>query len=175
MDKDLRLIQPHSDFLESYYQACKETWGFVHNDYIIHNPDLYEQWKDCIFDDYRKQKAGIDLPKGYVPSQTFWIVSEKKYIGTVNVRLQLTDELADYGGNIGIVIRKSERRKGYAANALKLAIKTAREMKICPILMTCTAENESSLRLLSSVGCNKSETAETFADGVFCKVYRFFF
>lgn len=175
MSADLRLVEPSLTFLTSYYEACKETWGFVHNDYIIHNPELYEQWRENIFENYQKQKAGIDLPSGYVPSQTFWIVSGKRYIGTVNLRLGLTKELADYGGNIGIVIRKSERRKGYAAKALKMAVDIARKMNIYPILMTCTAENESSLRLLSSAEYKKSEIDETFADGVFCKVYRFFF
>ena len=175
MDKDLRLIQPHSDFLESYYQACKETWGFVHNDYIIHNPAFYEQWRDSIFEEYQKQKSGIDLPKGYVPSVTFWCVDADEYIGTVNIRLQLTEELADYGGNIGIVIRKSQRRKGYAYKALNLAVEKARDLKIFPIVMTCIDDNESSLKLLSSLSYERTETDFTFADGVFCKVHRFFF
>jgi predicted acetyltransferase len=175
MDKDLRLIQPHSDFLESYYQACKETWGFVHNDYIIHNPDFYEQWCENIFEEYQKQKAGIGLPDGFVPSATFWVVTGKEYVGTVNIRLRLTEQLLDYGGNIGIVIRKSLRRKGYAYKALNLAVEVAREMKIFPIVMTCIDDNKSSLKLLSSLSYERTETDFAFADGVFCKVHRFFF
>lgn len=175
MEKTLRLIRPHSDFLESYYQACKETWGFVHNDYIIHNPAFYEQWRENIFDEYQKQEAGIGLPEGYVPSVTFWVVMGKEYIGTVNIRLQLTTQLLDYGGNIGIAIRKNQRRKGYAYKALNLAVDIAKEMKINPIVMTCCDDNKSSLKLLSSLAYERIETDFAFADGVFCKVHRFFF
>lgn len=175
MDDKLRLIEPCADFLDSYYEACRETWGFVHNDYIIHNPAFYEQWRENIFEEYRKQKLGINLPKGYVPSVTYWIVVGKKYIGTVNIRLQLTEELKDYGGNVGIVIRKSERQKGYAVKGLTMAIDVARESMISPILMTCTDNNAGSLRLLSCLSYKRTETDFTFADGVFCKVHRFYF
>lgn len=174
-ENDLYLTEPNSQLLTSYYEACRETWGYVHNDYIIHNPDSFEQWRNTIFDDFENQKNGINLPNGYVPSVTFWAVSKGKYIGTVNIRLQLTEKLIDYGGNIGIAVRKSERRKGYAAKILALAVDTAKKLGVSPVVATCTDTNEGSLRLLCSANFKRTETAQTFADGVFCKVHKFFF
>lgn len=174
-DNNLYLTEPNSQLLNSYYEACKETWGYVHNDYIIHNPSFFEQWRNTVFDEFENQKNGINLPCGYVPSVTFWAVSEGKYIGTVNIRLRLTEKLIDYGGSIGLAVRKSERRKGYAAKMLKLAVEAAKRLGISPIMATCTDTNEGSLRLLRSSEFKRTETVQTFADGIFCKVHKFFF
>lgn len=174
-DSELKLIRPAPQFLESYREACVETAGHVHNDYIIHDPDKYEEWKDTIFAEYRNQEAGTGLPPGFVPSATFWFVIGERYIGTVNIRLKLNKVLENYGGNIGCVTRLSERNKGYATRILPLAVATAKKLGVSPVLVMCTEDNPASLHSLTSARHIKTDTVVTKADGVLHTVTRFWF
>lgn len=171
----LQLVRPAPQYLDSYREACQETFAAVHNSYILHNPDTFAQWKETIFADFDRQEHGIDLPSGILPSATFWLVDKARFIGAINIRLQLNDALKDYGGTLGCFIRKSERRKGYAAAALPLAIDRARQLGVDPILVTCIESNTGSLRSLLATPCRKMQSAVTVADGVRTRIWRFWF
>jgi predicted acetyltransferase len=61
---------------------------------------------------------GENLPEGWVPDSTYWLVTEdQQIVGAVNIRHTLTDKLLNSGGHIGYGIRPSERRKGYGEAA----------------------------------------------------------
>ncbi|MBR3732224.1 MAG: GNAT family N-acetyltransferase, partial [Spirochaetales bacterium] len=173
----LRLVTPAEEYLTSYYEVCLVTWGHAHNDYIIHNPAEYHTWSKTIFTDYENQRKGIGLPDGYIPSVTYWMVDtdSQQYIGTANIRLQLTKQLADYGGHIGCIIRNDMRGQGFGHKILDLSLDAARRLGISPILYTCILSNESSHSILLSGSYIRKEYDETTADGVFCKVGRFWY
>ena len=174
-DETLQLVRPSPERLDDYRDACRETWGHVHDNYILHDPARFDEWKTRIFDDYRAQEAGIGLPDGHVPSATFWLVRGNRYIGTVNIRLRLNEGLARYGGHAGVVIRLSERGKGYGTAALPLALRKARELGIADILLTCTEDNAPSLATLRSLPCKREEHDRVPVGGILKPVVRFFF
>ena len=89
-----KIIKPEEKFLLSYFEACKESWNFVHDRYILHDPDRFEEWKNTIFQTYIDCENGTNLPEGYVSSTTFWIVDGDDYVGTINLRHRLTPFLA---------------------------------------------------------------------------------
>lgn len=173
----LILIRPMTAFLESYRKACEETYGYVHNSYILHDPSKFQDWSKTIFQQYQNEENGIGLPEGYVPSVTLWAVDTdtNEYVGTVNIRLALTEQLRDYGGQAGFMIRRSFRGRGYARILLRLLIKEAGKREIDPLLLTCIDSNLASMRTLQHFVAEKIETAETYADGVFCPIHRFYF
>ena len=70
----MKFIEPEEKYIESYYKGCLETCGHIHSNYIIHNPDLYDNWKNHIIQDYNNAKNGINLPKGFVSNITFWVI-----------------------------------------------------------------------------------------------------
>lgn len=72
---------------------------------------------------------GINLPEGIVPSNIYFLVDDnsKYLLGAIDVRHYLNEYLLQYGGNIGYGIRPSERRKGYAAQMLSLALKECKK------------------------------------------------
>lgn len=115
----IEVIKPCKEYLESYYEACAETKGHLHDNYIMHNPDTYDEWKNSIFEEYERKEQGVDLPKGFLPSATRWIVEDEKYIGTINVRKKVNDVLMDWGGSVGYAIRYGARGNGYATKALE--------------------------------------------------------
>lgn len=147
---NMKFIVPSKEYLKSYYNGCLEMWNNLHNNYIIHNPYDYENWKGTIFDDFKNNEKGINLPEDYVPSTTFWIVSGDEYIGTINIRFKLNEKLKKYGGHIGIAIRPSKQNNIYGYKASLWAYKKARELNISPILVTCYKSDKASLRLLTS-------------------------
>ena len=173
----IKYIKPTKKYLQSYYEACKESWNKVHNNYILHNPDEFEIWKDNIFKEYENQEKGINLPKGYVPSVTYWIVNNDTYIGTINIRLFLNSDLRNYGGHIGIAIRVSKRNSIYGIRAVEWALKQAKKLKISPILATCQKSNILSLRLLTSKFSKyyKKEEDIVNLDGISQPIIRFWY
>ena len=63
---------------------------------------------------------------------------DDRMVGAVSVRPFLTKRLDDsFGGNVGYSIRPTERRKGYAAIGLKLAIEKCRELNPNNNLVVC--------------------------------------
>ncbi len=170
----MKLIEPCQEYLQSYYEACSETWGLVHDDYIIHNPQEFEHWKTHIFEDYENQKKGIGLRKGFVPSITFWVVDEAKYIGTVNIRLELSEELIEYGGNCGFMIRKSMRRKGLGVVILKLSIKKMNELNISPIVLTAEEKNAASWKIIEKSNYKKRDLYSIVLNGKLTEARRYY-
>lgn len=171
----LRLASPELRYLNSYLEACRESFHAVHNTYILHDPDRFPQWRDRIFQDYENQARGIGLPPGHLPSVTFWALAGERVVGVVNIRLGLNAALADYGGHAGCFIRCGDRGKGYAKRLLPMVIRKAGELGISPVLFTCVESNTASLRVLESLPCVRMERAVTRADGVLCAVRRFWF
>ncbi len=145
----MKFVSPEQKYLHSYYEGCLEMWNNLHNNYIIHNPNDYESWKSTIFDEFKNKEKGINLPEGFVPSVTYWIISNDEYIGTINIRLRLNEQLKKYGGHIGIAIRPSKQNGIYGYKASLWALKKAHELNISPILATCLKSNKS-MKLLTS-------------------------
>ena len=84
----------------------------MHDSYILSDPDQYDQWKHTLLQKYRNEEQGIHLPPGIMPSVTWWIPKESRMIGITNLRPALNRQLKNYRGQIGLVIRPSERGKG---------------------------------------------------------------
>ncbi len=168
-------IKPTKKYLQSYYEACKETWGKVHNNYILHNPEEFSEWENNIFIEYDNQEKGINLPDNYVPSVSYWIIDNNEYIGTVNIRLKLNDVLLNYGGHIGTVIRLSQRNNSYGKNALEWSLKKAKELSISPVLLTCHEDNIPSLKILEKSMYYKMEKDCITDNGETVKIRRFWY
>lgn len=110
------------------------------------------------FDDFLvyadKYSRGTELPQGHVSSDIYFLVNgdEKRLLGAIDIRHELSEYLLKYGGNIGYGIRPSERRKGYAGQMLCLALEKCRELKMDRVLLTCFADNIASAKTMKKNG-----------------------
>lgn len=93
-------------------------------------------------------------PEGLVAADTWYGVrkSDGALVGILNFRRRLNQYLSLYDGHIGYAVRPSERRKGYAAAMLRLALETAKERGYREVMLTCSPENEASRRTILSCG-----------------------
>jgi predicted acetyltransferase len=110
-------------------------------------------------EDFRKfvkgledNSKGINLPDGYVPATTYWLIDDDEFIGRVSVRHELTDNLMKFGGHIGYLIRPSKRKMGYGTTILKLGLEKAKELGINKILVTCDETNIASRKIIEKNG-----------------------
>ncbi len=147
----MKLITPSPSYRQEYLDACRETWGHVHSTYILHDPSQYDLWGKTLFQQFENERRGIGLPEGFVPSSTFWLIENDRFLGSGNIRHVLTPALREYGGQIGDFIRLSERGKGYGSALLRLLLSKALEMGIRETLITCEADNERSRRHIESL------------------------
>lgn len=91
---------------------------------------------------------------GRVPDSTFFCLDTDRniFVGAVNIRHYLNDELRFTGGHIGDGIRPSERRKGYATAMIGLALEECRKLGIDRVLMTCDKDNIGSAKSIQKNG-----------------------
>lgn len=106
---------------------------------------------------------GIDIPKGFVPSTTYWAYNNEtnKIVGAINIRHKLNNLFLKTWGHIGFGVRPSEREKGYGAVILKLAITECKKMDIERVLLCCYKNNiTSSKTILKNGGILENEIIE---------------
>ena len=148
----MECIKPSSAYLNSYYEGCRESYADAPHNYIIHDPDKFDEWKDTVIEDFENHANGINLPEGFLPNVTFWCVENGEYIGTINIRPELNDFLRNFGGHMGIFVRKSARGKGYGTKLAMCAVREARKIvKDDLVYVTALAENEAAVKCLESM------------------------
>jgi predicted acetyltransferase len=99
-----------------------------------------------------RNAAGVELPEDRVPGSTFWLVEGEVYLGRVDIRHWLTDDLRRDGGHVGYSIRPSARRNGYGRLSLKLALVECCALGMDRVLVTCDITNEASRRIIEANG-----------------------
>ncbi|TSC58608.1 MAG: Acetyltransferase [Candidatus Peregrinibacteria bacterium Greene0416_19] len=95
---------------------------------------------------------GRNLPRGWIPATTYWLVDEGAFIGETTIRHELTEHLRNVGGQIGYWIRPVKRHQGYGRQILRLALQKAKELRLEKIIITCDATNIGSRKIIESNG-----------------------
>jgi len=108
--------------------------------------DNYEEWLDKI------EKNKYSHTPDWVFATTYFAVYNNKIIGSVNIRHSLNEPLLIRGGHIGYGVRPSERRKGFAAKMLALALEECKKLGIKKVLVTCDKDNIGSARTIQKNG-----------------------
>jgi predicted acetyltransferase len=84
----------------------------------------------------------------FVPQTIFWMIDKRgDAVGMVRVRHHLNERLLQSGGHVGYYVRPSERQKGYATKALRLAIEHLKTIGVLKVLVTVSPANDASIRV----------------------------
>ena len=137
--------------------ACKDSFIAGVREYIAEG--LTGWWDpsvlDARFDEYLqtlREKETHPLA-GMVPATRFWLVAAGgQYVGELDLRHCLHDELRRFGGHIGYTIVPSQRRRGYGRLICQLGIVEARARGIGDILITCDDDNIGSRKIIEANG-----------------------
>ena len=99
-----------------------------------------------------KWKHQEQINFNYSPQTTFGVFDNEKLVGGFVLRHTLKGVLINHGGNIGYLVRPSERKKGYGKILLKLALEKARDIGLEKVLVTCRNDNIGSKKVIESNG-----------------------
>ncbi len=152
MNAEYIIMSPQLTYAEAFANAYSDYFQANEQKYI----DLYAPGvKD--FPTYMKWlsdlEKGINLPDGWVPETTRWLInSEKQIAGFIRVRPRLTPPLEEEIGHIGYDVPPTERKKGYGRCCLKVASEIAKELGLQKALVTCDSDNLGSKRIIESAG-----------------------
>ena len=153
----MELVLPSAQYKRSFIEAVKEyQQEGGSDDRSKRYGDLSVSALEMDFDAYvEKEKShalGKNLPEGYVPETTYWLVDGGEFIGRVSIRHRFTEHLRQIGGLIGYDIRPSKRKQGYGAKILALALPRAKEIGLHKVLVTCDATNVGSRKIIEKNG-----------------------
>jgi predicted acetyltransferase len=144
----IELIRPTADLRVEFLTMAKE-YKCLHDD----------RYADAIadFTAYIRQlqnwSRGRELPEGFVPSDTFWLVQDgTRILGCSRLRHSLTSQLEHEGGHIGYDIRPLERHKGCGTRIFELTLVKARQAGLNRVLVTCDKDNIASAKIIEENG-----------------------
>ncbi len=108
---------------------------------------------DVLVEKLQDHKQGKQLPEGWVPASTFYLIREDgKILGKSSFRHELNDFLKTIGGHIGYIIRPDQRRKGYGHAILKQTLEKAKALGLERVLVTFDENNLASTKIIEKNG-----------------------
>ena len=156
---NIKLVKLTHEYKQQLTDMMDE-WLAVEQDfspYAIRKSDYHD------FDNYLENLELKEARDGFVPDSTFFCLDLDRniFVGAVNIRHYLNENLCKSGGHIGDGIRPSERRKGYATAMIGLALEECRKLGINKVLMTCDKTNIGSAKsIMNNGGVLESEFEE---------------
>lgn len=159
---NLKLVFPTDEYREEWYSIIREIEDA--NEKMVPSAlkgetDDYNEYLENV----KMYSEGINLPNDRVPADIFFLVhnGDNRILGAIDIRYALNDYLYNYGGNIGYGIRPTERRKGYAAEMLRMSLDICREKGLDKVLITCKKSNIGSSRtIIKNSGILENEVLE---------------
>ena len=147
---NIRLVTLTEEYKEQLFEMMDEwcATGEKIVPYAIRKNDYHD------FQYYLDNLQITEEVDGKVPDTTFFCldVDRNIFVGAVNIRHYLTEEMLVNAGHIGDGIRPSERRKGYATAMIGLALEEAKKLGIHRVLMCCDKENIASAKSIINNG-----------------------
>lgn len=165
----MRLLRPSIEYKEQvleYKNEFIENGDDLAGTSYLERYDVYEEWMKFVSNNEKDSTKHTD-----VTASVFLAIREEdnKLVGMINIRHTLNEYLYNYGGHIGYSVRKSERRKGYAKEMLKIALNECRKLKMGKVLLTCDADNIASEKTIKY--CGGTLENEISNDGILIKRY----
>lgn len=115
---------------------------------MFYNPDEVD-----IIQKSKDSRVISKLKPNFVPSYDYFLVDDDKFIGRINIRIELTPSLLNYGGNIGYGINPKYWKMGYGTTILKLGLEKAKELGLQnKALITCDDDNIGPYKIIEKNG-----------------------
>lgn len=126
----------------SYAKECFESGIAKYLD-VEKNPQAY------LAGLVERSKAICELPSGYLPSTTYYCMSNDQILGAIRVRTGTNAKVENVIGHIGYETRPSARGQGVASFLLAWV----RDHVITdPVIVTCSVDNPASQKVIENCG-----------------------
>ena len=169
---NIRLVRPNMT-LKTQYEEMMDEWlaygGRLNPGALQNNGSSFETWLQWMDDDAHENTCP---PESTPQTMYFAVRDDNKLVGAVTVRHKLNEQTnnSSGGGHVGFGVRPTERRKGYAKEILRLALKELAERGIKDVMINCASDNISSEKTILACGAtfqdevmnDKDERAKRF-------------
>ncbi len=145
----MKLVSPCAEYQQSYRQYIKELGDEERYPFTLDFASENFQELLTKLDQFAK---GINLPDGYVPSTTLWLVDQQTLIGVTNLRHFLNSQIEYCGGHIGIGIRPCYRGQKLGHFLMQQSIATLQQMGVNNVHIHCYKANLASAAIIVSNG-----------------------
>ena len=115
----------------------------------------------ALYDLLTRMKTGGYPTPDIVPMDSHFIEKSGRILGELYIRHRLSPRLEKIGGHAGYKVRPTERNRGVATAALRLALRLLDQMGVERALITCNETNAASPRVIEKCGGVRFEDAET--------------
>ena len=152
--EELELVFPTEEYrkqVEEYLQEFIDNGEYeIAGDGSLDKIKNFDEWLKKIKNDLYEE----NIEDNKIPSTLYLTVrkSDNKIVGNVQIRHKLNEKLLNYGGHIGDSVRPSERKKGYATEQIRLALKECKKLGIGNVLMDCDKTNIGSAKSIINNG-----------------------
>ena len=149
-----KLVRPDTLYKDSYLEALQEyhnegRFTYLDSSRLRHDFNGYiEKLRQDKGQPHQPCQDWVEL----VPETVLWLVKDRNYIGSVDIRHRINWHLERWGGHIHFVIRPSMRGKGYGRKALQKAIPFANYFGIDQALLTVDPDNKQAIRIIQHCG-----------------------
>lgn len=143
------LASPSKQYKDTFLEALQEEIQ-AEGDQMAHKIQSIAADFEGFLQRLSNMERGINIPPHLVPASSFWLIDDGEYIGSLNLRHELNDDLLHFGGHIGYDIRPSKRRKGYGKEILRLGLEKACERGLRQVLVTCDETNIGSKKIIEA-------------------------
>lgn len=159
------------DLLNEFVKYNSDTNGFGKLNELLEGK-TYEEW----LEELEKKKIPEYVEKlNICLSNTYFVIrcNDNKIVGMVNVRYKIPQAYLDtWASHIGYSIRPTERNKGYAKEALYLALQEEKRLGEKDIIMCCYVDNIASNKVILSQGGEFIEQKKYVIDNELTNYYK---
>ena len=150
----LKLIEAEEKYLDQYQKAYEESVDKINSGKMKpHNMMFMNTEEVDVIQKFKDDRDREKLPKDYVPAYNYFLVDDDIFLGVIMIRIELTDQLLNYGGNIGYGIRPHYWKHGYGTKLLELGLIKAKELiDADKVLITCDDDNVGSYKIIENNG-----------------------
>ena len=157
------------DYINEFVEYKSDINGTGSLDKILEGYSFEQALERCLNMENREYAE----KNGRCQGKTFLLIrkNDNKIVGTINVRWNLTEEMKQFGGNIGYGIRPTERRRGYNKINLYLGLIEAKKIGLDKVMLDCDVENLGSSKTMEALGGKLERTEIDPYDGILTSVY----
>lgn len=145
--KSVKLIEPNILYKDSFLDFVSDVKNTGYESYE-HYTKAETDFEEFIEDEKNASK-GINVPEGWVPCSSYWLVdASDEVIGVIRIRHRVDNEFLQIIGHVGYEIKSTCRKQGYGSKLLKLGLVEAKKIGLQKVLITCEEDNIGSKRII---------------------------
>ena len=146
--RELRM-NDREDALQAHREMAADGFDFLLDSMGSYDED--EPWS-AYLSRLSSIQRGENVPSDWVPSTFLVAEVDGQLIGRVSIRHELNEFLERTSGHIGLGVRPTLRRQGYATQIFLRSLDVSRTLGLKRVLVTCDERNIASSKVIEKCG-----------------------